>query len=189
MDLYLIRHTTPAVLAGTCYGLTDLDVSPSFPSEAAALNAKIADIQSPIVFSSPLQRCLKLAAIITSPPKIQVDDRLKELNFGDWEMTPWSTIPLGAIDIWSESHVLQAPPNGESFQALQDRVMSCISEITADPTSGPAIVVAHAGVIRAILASVMGLPLYLAFKLQIEYASVSKIIVGSEITKIGFINR
>jgi len=33
MEIYLIRHTTPDVAKGICYGQTDLDVANTFEEE------------------------------------------------------------------------------------------------------------------------------------------------------------
>ena len=58
--IYLIRHTTPAVARGICYGQTDLDVTGSFREEAEVIRQHLpADIGT--VYSSPLKRCTQLA--------------------------------------------------------------------------------------------------------------------------------
>jgi alpha-ribazole phosphatase len=61
MDMiYLIRHTTPAVARGICYGQTDLEVTGSFHEEAEVIRQHLpADIGP--VYSSPLNRCTLLA--------------------------------------------------------------------------------------------------------------------------------
>ena len=46
MEIYLIRHTTPAVEAGTCYGQADLDVIETFEQEASIIKQYL-----------PLHRC------------------------------------------------------------------------------------------------------------------------------------
>ena len=61
MEIYLIRHTTPLVAKGVCYGQSDLDVTETFIPEADIIKAHLpSNIQQ--VYSSPLQRCTKLAA-------------------------------------------------------------------------------------------------------------------------------
>jgi alpha-ribazole phosphatase len=60
MEIYLIRHTTPQVESGTCYGQADLDVTETFELEASIIQQHLpAHITQ--VHSSPLQRCRKLA--------------------------------------------------------------------------------------------------------------------------------
>jgi len=192
MDLYLVRHTTPDVLPGICYGQTDLDVATCFVQESEILHAKLKHLQNPLLYSSPLQRCFKLASATASQLKfgeVKQDLRLLELHFGDWEMQAWNDIPRGLIDVWAEEHVMQSPPQGESFHALHLRAKSFLDEVSANRSGTPVVVFTHAGVIRALVAEALNLPLMHAFRLQIDYASVTHIIVEEKVTRIGFVNR
>jgi alpha-ribazole phosphatase len=63
-----------------------------------------------------------------------------ELNFGEWEMQHWDDIPRGMVDVWAQDHLEQAPPQGESFQALHLRAKSFLQEICASCSSNVAIV-------------------------------------------------
>jgi len=192
MELYLVRHTTPDVMAGICYGQTDLDVAASFAQEAEQLHEKLKHLQRPMLYSSPLQRCLKLASATAEQlnfGEVKQDPRLLELHFGEWEMQAWNDIPRGVIDVWAEEHVMKAPPQGESFHALHLRAKSFLDEVGAIEGAGPAVVFTHAGVIRALVAEALNLPLMHAFRLQIGYASITQIIVEENVTRIGFVNR
>ncbi|ABE48371.1 alpha-ribazole phosphatase [Methylobacillus flagellatus] len=191
MEIYLVRHTTPDVLPGTCYGHSDIDVTETFLAEFEALHPKLRHLKNPVIYSSPLQRCMKLAesmAATFSPQlTVQPDPRLKELNFGDWEMRSWNDIPRGLVDVWAEDHVRHVPPNGESFQQLFQRAQSFFADLQHEQQ--PALVFTHAGVIRALMGYALGLPLVHTFKLQIDYASVSKIIVAPQFTSVAYVNR
>lgn len=173
MHLYLVRHTQPQVAAGICYGQTDLAVADNFPLEVAKVQQKLAHLTSAHLYSSPLQRCADLAKQFTHLGNLQHDARIMELNFGDWEMQKWDDIPNGVIEAWAEDHVLQAPPNGESFQALSQRCVEFLREVSANTQHENIVIFTHAGAIRALLAHVLGLPLHHAFRLHIDYASVS----------------
>lgn len=48
MDIYLIRHTTPDVPPGTCYGQSDVDVAASFMDEFSALHPKLKHLPEPM---------------------------------------------------------------------------------------------------------------------------------------------
>lgn len=194
MEIYLVRHTTPLVATGICYGQTDLDVAASFEDESQRLHEKLQHIANPTIYSSPLQRCLKLAnatAKALGHDTINQDARLKELDFGDWEMLAWNDIPQGLIDVWAEDHVMQTPPNGESFHQLFLRIKEFLEEISAGKAGSgePVILFTHAGVIRAFTGYALGLPLINAFRLHIDYASVTKIIIDEKVMRIGFVNR
>lgn len=191
MEIYLVRHTTPDVVPGTCYGQSDVDVTETFLAEFDGLHPKLRHLQQPLIFSSPLQRCFKLATSVaaTYSPQILVsqDARLKELNFGDWEMQSWDDIPRGLVDVWAEDHVQHVPPNGESFQQLSSRAQAFLQDLPSQ--SEPVVLFTHAGVIRAMLGFALDLPLIHTFKLQIDYASVSKIIVEDKVTRVAYVNR
>jgi alpha-ribazole phosphatase len=192
MDLYLIRHTQPNVGLGVCYGQTDLDVAYSFKDEFARLQPKLSHLGEASIFSSPLQRCLKLAQATQAHLKIldiKIDERLMELNFGDWELKPWAEIPQGIVGEWTEAHIQHKPPNGESYFDLHTRTKGFFEEVQKIESAQNLLVFTHAGVIRALVAEALNLPLTHAVKLQIDYGSVSKITVQDGFSSIGFINR
>ena len=83
MIVYLIRHTSVAVPKGSAYGFTDVPLNPTFETEAAVTLNQLSGLHFDEVFCSPLTRCVKLASFCGYPQAIR-DERLKELNFGDW---------------------------------------------------------------------------------------------------------
>lgn len=153
MRLCLIRHFPPAVTPGVCYGHTDLPLKTPVhcdPARVDGLREQLAQqtmINAP-VFSSPLQRCRDLASVL-SPDYIE-DARLRELNFGDWEMQAWDAIGPTALDAWAANIAGFRPPGGETGHELQQRVLAWLREIS--DRHHHAIVVTHAGVIRALQA-------------------------------------
>ncbi len=192
MEIYLIRHTTPDVAAGVCYGQTDLDVAASFVDEFAAMHQKLGHLATPTIYSSPLQRCYKLARAFAGQlnvDEVRQDARLMELHFGDWEMQAWNDIPRGAVDVWAQEHVLQAPPQGESFHALHQRTKHFLDEISSNKEMQQVVVFTHSGAIRALVAEVLALPLIHAFKLQVDYASITQLLVEERVTRVGYVNR
>ena len=81
MEVFLVRHTKTAVIPGTCYGNSDVDVADSFPEEAEKVRERLKGERFDAVYSSPLQRCRKLAAYCGYEAPV-LDSRLKELNLG-----------------------------------------------------------------------------------------------------------
>lgn len=160
MEIYLIRHTTPDVAKGICYGQTDLDVAATFEEEVLLTKAYLpANIQT--VFSSPLQRCRKLAEALFPKHPVQLHHDLKELSCGNWEMQAWDAIPKEEIQPWMADFVNTAVPNGESYIQMHKRVVDRFEQIQEHP--GPAAIVAHGGVLRSILSHVTGTPLKESF--------------------------
>lgn len=111
-------------------------------------------------FASPLSRTVETMDLARSAMKLppdgfSTDPRLMELNFGVWQNLTWPEIrardPRGAAarksDIWDF-----APPGGESYAMLAQRVENWLSE-----RRGPVVAVAHGGVARVLMAMIGGL--------------------------------
>lgn len=171
--IYLIRHTKPLISTGICYGQSDLDISDSFMDEVGVIRSKLLIDDSFTLISSPLQRCKKLAVTLCPNKEILLEDRLKELNFGDWENLPWDKIPAEELKEWSANYVENAPPQGESFQGLSNRVLEFWN--TLDLINTNYMITAHDGVLRVLLAHLLETPLNKAFTLKINYGEVLKI--------------
>lgn len=146
MQLYLIRHPPPQVAEGICYGTTDLLLREN--PQAIARTIKLQLPEDLTVFSSPLTRCRLLAEALHPAPSF--DPRLKELNFGDWEMQAWEALDRAAINTWAENPADYTPPQGESVSELQARVHDFLAEQYAQKTTH-AVLVTHAGVMKVIV--------------------------------------
>lgn len=189
MKLFLIRHTSLQVPSGICYGQSDIDVASTFLDEALQTQQKLISTTFDAVYVSPLQRCLKLANVLDIGQPI-IDNRLMELHFGDWEMLAWDDIPRDIFDIWAHDYANLAPPNGETFSQLQQRGIHILEEILAHYPSGNIAFVTHGGMIRALLAHVLNMPLKGLFRFTIDYGSVTQLEFGAanSVPKINFVN-
>ncbi len=188
MNLHLIRHTSLDIPSGICYGQSDVDVSANFEAECATLASKLTAIKFDAVYTSPLQRCTKLARALNLGT-IHTDERLKELHFGDWEMQAWDSIPRDVFDTWANDYANLTPPNGESFSQLYARSKMFIEEVSGHSHGKNIAIVTHGGVIRAILAEVLNMPLKGLFRIVIDHASVTHISLDDTVTRIHFVNR
>jgi probable phosphoglycerate mutase len=111
--------------------------------------------------SSPLQRArettqLARATLGLDPDAYEVDDRLMEISYGEWE--GWTLPEIQARD----PHVLArreedkwgfTPPGGECYRDVAARVSAWYATVTRDT-----VVVAHGGVARALMANFNILP-------------------------------
>ncbi|MBQ4821750.1 alpha-ribazole phosphatase [Aquimarina sp. MMG016] len=172
MEIHLVRHTTPDIKKGICYGQSNLGVTDSFQSEVEKIHQQIPINKIDKIYSSPLQRCKRLAE--TFNHQIIFDDRLKELNFGDWELKPWDDINQKEIDPWMKDFVNVQVPNGESYVMLQQRVMEFYKSLYHSSTE-KIVIVTHAGPMRALIASLQEIELKDSFSIKIGYGEVIKI--------------
>ncbi len=172
MEIYLVRHTTPNIEKGICYGQSDLGVTDTFESEVLKIHSQIPINKIKKIYCSPLQRCKILAKTFGIPTVF--DDKLKELDFGDWELIAWDDIPSDDLNPWMEDFVNVQVPNGESYIMLQKRMVAFYNSLDHS-SSDSIVVIAHAGPIRALLSYVRQIELKDSFNIKINYGDVIKI--------------
>ncbi len=188
MKVTLVRHTSLAIAPNICYGQSDIDVSVNFEVEHARLAEKLSAYQFDAIYASPLQRCQKLALRLKQNQTITLDDRLKELHFGDWEMQAWDDIPRDIFDAWAQNYAHLSPPNGETFADLHQRATEFIQETRQIFHGKHILVVTHGGWIRALIAEVLQMPLKGLFRITIDHASVTQLEFNGDIPRLHLLN-
>jgi broad specificity phosphatase PhoE len=133
------------------------------------------------VYSSPLERARETAAPIAAAVgcDVRVDDGLLELDVGSWtglelkaatKRPEWATIqryPSGF-----------AFPDGESFLAMQARVVATLDRLRTAHPGETIVAVSHADPIRAAVAHAMGTHLDLFQRVVISPCSLTAIAYG-----------
>ncbi len=156
MKIYLLRHTSLDVGPDTFYGQTDLDVSKTFDKEVKVIKKKLndegVDIKKLKVISSPLKRCTKLTDRICG--YYQTDDRIKEMNLGDWEMKDRNSIPGDLINEWENNLLNFKIPNGESNKVFLSRLNNFLQDVTR--LGEDSLIVCHAGCINGMVSILTG---------------------------------
>ena len=173
MEIILIRHTTPKIAKGICYGQSDIDVTNTFLEEIKPILKEVyINDNETIYYSSPLKRCEKLAKKLSN--NIIFDDRLKELDFGDWELQNWDKINKKDLDHWMNNFVKIAATNGESYLDLHARTTDFLLEI-AKQKPKKVVIITHAGVIRSLYSFIKKTSLETSFDLKLQYGQVLEI--------------
>ncbi len=172
MDFILIRHTKIAYPEGFCYGQTDVDVANSFEDEALQIVNKIENYTIKEVYSSPLKRCAILAERITQRKnEVIFDNRLKELNFGNWEGKSWDEVKNESLPFFSNFNIENRCPGGESYLDLLNRVSSFIKDLQTG-NEGIICIVTHGGPIRAFFSLLNNYSYIEAFNIKIDFGEV-----------------
>lgn len=195
MKITLVRHTSLDIAPSLCYGQSDVLVSANFDIERQKLQLKLVGSNFDAIYASPLKRCHQLAQALCvdaslgfSSDDIQLDERLKELHFGDWEMQAWDAIPREIFDVWADDYANLAPPNGETFSELHARSKSFVEDIASHSQGKNILVITHGGFIRALIAEVLQMPLKRLFRITIDHASVTQLEFKGEVPKVLFMN-
>jgi len=180
----LVRHgqtpTTGKLLPGRAPGLHLADVGVRQAQRAAERIAELANVDA--VYASPLERARETAAPIAAARsmKVKVDKGLLECDFGDW--TGAELKALMKLPEWST--VQRAPstftfPGGESFTAMQTRMVSALDRIRAAHPGGTVVCVSHADPIKAAVAHAMGTHIDLFQRIVISTCSITAIAYGA----------
>ncbi|MDR2219367.1 MAG: alpha-ribazole phosphatase [Methylobacillus sp.] len=188
MELYLVRHTAPAVASGICYGHAEVDLHENAATEFEIVRGKFADLVPAAFYTSPLLRCRRLAAALSWGDARQ-DDRLKEMHFGEWELQRWDAIPREIFDHWATHFVEHAPPGGESFRELYARATGFFADAAEQHPDATVVAVTHAGVIRALLAHALNLSLQHAPGFRLDFGGVTKLVADGTHINVAFVNR
>lgn len=179
MEIYLVRHTPTVAEKGLCYGQTDLAILEPYQELFEKIKKNI-DTDEFDIYTSPLQRCVTLAEYLSNKT-ITTSASLMEVNFGDWENKLWNDIPQQTMQPWMNDFVNIAPPDGESFIALFSRVKDFIeTELLLKDSKKSIVIVTHAGVIRSFLCYILEVPLSNAFKIPVEFSSVTKVYLNRD---------
>jgi glucosyl-3-phosphoglycerate phosphatase len=156
--LLMVRHPeTEANVTGRFVGRGDSPYTDTGRIQARRLAEKVARFAPEAIYASPLRRALTVGrrAALKAGVALHVDPRLAELDFGEAEGLTWEEIADIGIEFNYRSAATPVAPGGESRDELLARVGSLMDEL--DARGGRFAIVAHAGVIRAILAHVLGL--------------------------------
>jgi alpha-ribazole phosphatase len=103
---------------------------------------------------------------------LQLDERLKELNFGEWENQTWDEISKSETgQKWFADYLNENCPNGESYQEMLCRVESFIGDLPE--TDSNTLIITHAGVIRAFQVLLKNRPIKEVFDTPIAYGQIT----------------
>jgi len=133
-----------------------------------------------VIVSSPLLRCAEFAKELAQQHVIplEFDDRIKEIRWGEWEgSTPEQ---LNQHDPLTVARALRDPMNhrpsdAEDINHFQQRVIDAWNAITNQHETRHVLVVAHAGIIRAILTHILETPAEHMFRIHVPNASITRI--------------
>lgn len=183
MEIHLIRHTAVHNPDNVCYGRSDISLVENHIEDFDKVSI---DQDYDLVLSSPALRCQSLVQHYNL--SYDIDARLSEYNFGNWEQQKWSDIPKDEIEPWYDDFVNIKPPNGEDLLEMQLRVMSVWEELIAKQKYKKVLIITHAGVIRLIFQSILAFPLDKMFNIFVEHGKKNIITVDKKILTIKQIN-
>ncbi|BBP03595.1 hypothetical protein TPL01_11340 [Sulfuriferula plumbiphila] len=175
----LIRHGEP--VGGRKYrGQTDDPLSEK--GWAQMWNAVGDYAQWQRIVTSPLSRCLAFADALaeTRGIPVSVEARFQEITFGVWEGQTAAQLTAHHPDLLFDfkcDPLAHRPAGAELLTDFHARVTAGWQAMLDAHSGEHLLVVCHAGVIRMLLASVLGMPAHNAYRIQVGSAAISRITV------------
>src|SRR5262245_47260312 len=150
-------------------------------TEAAKAKAPRRGLPIAAVYASPLERTRETAAPIAAALglDVRVDEGLIELDVGEWTglelKAAYKRKEWGTIQRYPSGFTF---PGGESFMAMQSRMVAALDRLRAAHPGKAVVAVSHADPIRAVVAHAMGSHLDLFQRVVISPCSLTAIAYG-----------
>jgi alpha-ribazole phosphatase len=167
----LVRHGEAAIEPGTICGRLDPPLSAAGRSRIGRVARWLAEAEIAAVYASPARRATQTARLLAAGRALRVERvlALREVDFGAFEGLTWEE--ARALDPETCAAWLARPhdvtfPGGEAFDSVSVRALAAMSSLRASRRGETLLVVAHAGVNRAILADALGMTPANAFRID-----------------------
>ncbi|MGZ5871998.1 MAG: histidine phosphatase family protein [Bradyrhizobium sp.] len=161
--IYYIRHgETEWNAEGRLQGVQDVPLNDLGRRQAAGAGRILADLfardgrnETSLKFvASPLGRARQTMEMVRGalrlpPDEYAIDDRLREIGYGEWEGSTLVEAQAEDPDLFARRLAEKwtvSPPGGESYVAVQARMSDWYNQLTADTVA-----VAHGGTARALM--------------------------------------
>lgn len=171
----LLRHASTVEPAGQCTGQMDLPLDACGRACASSIYSRWVGPAPKWIFSSDLVRARDTAAALPRQPGSTTiyDPRLREISLGQWQGQTWDDLYREnpeQLDHWGQHWLDSPPPGGESGRQLFARVQQWYIE-QRHLLDANAVVVAHAGSLRALSCLLQGLAAESMFDYQFHHCA------------------
>ncbi len=182
---FLVRHgETEWNRVGRAQGQADPPLNQEGRQQAEAVAARLAPVAFEAAYSSDLRRAADTALPVMRGRTRRIVHRrdLREKSFGEWEGMTYEELrlryPAMLAELFDERPAF-APPGGESDLELFARAADAAARIAGRHagTDGNILVVSHGGTLRAMMVSMLGLPVESMWRLRLSNTGLSIITV------------
>ncbi|MEV6345955.1 bifunctional RNase H/acid phosphatase [Actinoplanes sp. NPDC051851] len=179
--IILVRHGATAMTAqGRYSGRGDVPLTDEGEAQAMAAGGRVAGISREVhaVLTSPLRRCVRTAELIAAEQggvPVTVMDDLIECDFGLWEAKTFAEVQQdwsAEMTAWLESTSV-APPQGESFQKVAERVRGALAAVLSAYPGKTVVLVSHVSPIKLLLRDALAAGDAFLHRLYLDAAGIS----------------
>lgn len=175
-----LRHAPVPCPKGRITGRLDLACDTSDEEDFAALARLLP--RGAVLVESGLLRCLQTSQALTAAglalPPAQIEPDLVEQDFGHWQGLTWDELSDAKdpdLAAFWQAPATTAPPGGESFAQMIERVKQAVARLGAQHGGRDIIAVTHAGTIRAALAMALDLSPDAALRFAVAPLSLTRL--------------
>ena len=175
MILFVRHGETAPNRDGLVLGRADPDLTERGAEQARRVAEVLRAENVTHLWSSPLRRAVQTAAAITEAtgcPAV-LDDRLLEVDWGDWEGRKVSGVAHAELERYRASG--GEAPKGESLQVVRDRVVAFCREAQEVAGDGVGVAVSHVSPVKAAVAWVLDADDTAAMRMFLGLASITRI--------------
>lgn len=181
-SLLLLRHGETALSVERRFsGLGDAELTAKglAQAEAAASRLSREPYRLDVIVTSPLQRARQTAEAVAQRAglTVEVDEGLRETDFGAWEGHTFTEIQRrwpAELAAWLDDPAT-APPDGESFEATARRVEESRDRLVEQYTGRTVLVVSHVTPIKTLLRLALTAPPSALYRMHLDLACLSLI--------------
>lgn len=189
LHLTLVRHASTELNEQRRYqGWCDPPLSERGRMQCDALAARLASDRFDRAVTSDLRRCRETMERILPGAPYAPDPQLREIGFGDWDGLTFdecvSRDPL-RVQRWIEAPTTITPPGGEPFSRFAERVDRAVDAL---PLEGSALLVAHGGTLRRIVARALDLSWRHVVLMEMSPCGITRVVLHPEGAHLLFLN-
>jgi probable phosphoglycerate mutase len=134
LTLILTRHGQAAADNVMLGGQLDVPLTDDGRTEAADLGRRLAGVRVDRIVASPMLRALETAQVVAAGRPIEVDERLRELDYGRWEGLTYAEIDGHDPELrarWEHDPAATHSPGGESGDDVAARALNFLVDLIA----------------------------------------------------------
>jgi ribonuclease H / adenosylcobalamin/alpha-ribazole phosphatase len=176
----LLRHgQTPMSVQKRYVGRSDVPLTDLGVRQAVAAAKRLASAGLDVIVTSPLRRAVQTAgevAAATGAPVI-ADEGFRETDFGAWEGLTFGEVRQrwpAEMTAWLADPTV-APPGGESFTEVSERVTPALHRVLAARERQAVLIVSHVTPIKMLVAQALLAPPAGLFRMHLDVAALSEI--------------
>lgn len=176
----LLRHgQTPMSVQKRYAGRSDVPLTDAGLAQAAAAAKRLSSAGIGAIVASPLQRTVQTAQAVGAVTGLPVttEDGFRETDFGAWEGLTFAEVRErwpSEMTAWLADPEV-APPGGESFAEVSERVSAALSRVLDGRTGQRILIVSHVTPIKTLVAAALLAPPAALYRMHLDVAALCEI--------------